>query len=578
MTPRAAWPVIGIGLILAGLFLPDGWYDPIPSPDNLPRPELSGAVLFRISLLIEGVVFVGLGFRRSWYRRLAPEERPQFHGAPATEETVSRTAARWWVVAITILAAVLRVYGIDGELWLDEVNARLLYRDASPVQIFVSYVTSNNHLLYTLLVKLVVALLGEREWVMRLPAVIFGIATIPVMYRASRLVLSRWSSLAAAALLAVSYHHVFFSQNARAYSAYLLFSLTASFFLTRALQDDRLRAWAFYVATTLLNFSATLIAAFVFAAHLVAGAIAVLALMRVTKTIPRLVIRVAAVAAVTGFFGFQLYAAALPQMLIYMRLVYVDPAAGFAPLSWEFVRALAEGLSAGYGAGWVMAAAVPALAIGGAGFVSLLRRNWAFVLTLTLPGVLLGAFLILRALVISPRFFLLALPLGIMCGTRGLEIAFAIVAGRWVDRRRVTALATAAVVLMAAASLWSLRRYYAVPKQAFRASLVHIQSSRAPGDIIIVVHLAAGGYEFYAPKFGLRDGEDFFLVRTVERLDRVLAAHPGRRAIAVTTFPRALRLTVPDLADRIARDWVEERRFPATVGDGEVTVWIPRRR
>jgi hypothetical protein len=135
---------------------------------------------------------------------------------------------------------------------------------------------------------------------------------------------------------------------------------------------------------------------------------------------------------------------------------------------------------------------------------------------------------------------------------------------------------TIAILLATAVSMVPLRRYYAVPKQAYRSSLEYAETLRRPGDIVLVVHLAGGGFLYYGGALGLRQDDTHFLVRTMERIDEVLASHPGRRVLAITTFPRALRLTTPDIAERLERDWTPARTFPATVGDAEVTVWVPR--
>jgi uncharacterized membrane protein len=56
-------------------------------------------------------------------------------------------------------------------------------------------------------------------------------------------------------VLAVSYHHIFFSQNARGYSAALFFALATSGLLIRALWDDRGWRWCLYVAAMVLGFA-----------------------------------------------------------------------------------------------------------------------------------------------------------------------------------------------------------------------------------------------------------------------------------------------------------------------------------
>lgn len=55
-----------------------------------------------------------------------------------------------------------------------------------------------------------------------------GTACIPAAYWLARFALTRWQALSVALLVAVSYHLVFFSQNARGYTAHIFFSLVTS--------------------------------------------------------------------------------------------------------------------------------------------------------------------------------------------------------------------------------------------------------------------------------------------------------------------------------------------------------------
>src|SRR5205085_541164 len=141
------------------------------------------------------------------------------------------------------------------DLWLDELSPILDYRHASIWQVVTSYISSNNHLLYTIAEKLCVAAFGEREWALRLPSVIFGTAAVPVLYWIGCKVLPRYASLSAALLLAVSYHHILFSQNARGYTAYVLFSLIATGLFIDGLERDRWKTWILYTAAMVLDFA-----------------------------------------------------------------------------------------------------------------------------------------------------------------------------------------------------------------------------------------------------------------------------------------------------------------------------------
>jgi hypothetical protein len=133
-----------------------------------------------------------------------------------------------------------------------------------------------------------------------------------------------------------------------------------------------------------------------------------------------------------------------------------------------------------------------------------------------------------------------------------------------------------AIVLAGLVSTAALPRYYAVPKQAYRRALEHAEARRQPGGIVLVVHLAESGVRYYGPRYGIREGVDYFYLRSIAALERTLAVQAGRPSWLIVTFPRALRIGVPDLEARIRRDWVVDQTFPGTVGDGDLTVWRER--
>jgi uncharacterized membrane protein len=197
------------------------------------------------------------------------------------------------------------------------------------LHVLTGFVSANNHLLNTLLMKLAVAFFGEQEWAVRLPSAIFGAATIPVFCWVSRLLLSQRSSLFAALLLSVSYHHIFYSQNLRGYSMQLFFTTLAGGLLVKGLQEDRLSIWILYVAAMFFNMASLLNSGFVFAAHVLIGAAALILILRRGDSPFPLFYRLIAVFGVTAFLVFQLYASFIPQAYAYIQTTWGSPASGF---------------------------------------------------------------------------------------------------------------------------------------------------------------------------------------------------------------------------------------------------------
>ena len=103
-----------------------------------------------------------------------------------------------------------------------------------------------------------------------------------------------------------------------------------------------------------------------------------------------------------------------------------------------------------------------------------------------------------------------------------------------------------------------------------------MQELREPGDRLVVIYLAEWGFRYYAQDFGLRESEDYFYVRSLERFDEVvLEATPGR-SLLVTTLHRPLEIRYPQLLARIRSGWEIAERFPGTIGGGTLAIWTPR--
>ncbi len=578
MPTSRRWGLIVLGLAIAatGLLLPRGWYDALPWNPEVPHPPIKGVTLFQASLVLEGVivaVFGWAGWRADWGSAGLGHT-----GAEARIDAppdVSRRTAILLLGGITALALALRLINVNSDLWIDEITPIVRYRQFTPFEVVTTYLSSNNHMLNTLLVKGTTGLFGEREWAIRLPAVLFGVAGIPALYWLARLAASRLESLGIALLLAVSYHDVFFSQNARGYTAYMFFSIVATGLFTRGIMGDRRSTWVCYVGAMVANFSALLHSGFVFGAHLLIGMGA--ALVRYVRGEPSgaLLRRLCLVFGATALLGFQLWATMLPQAYAFIRTEYARAASGFSITSGEFLADVLTGLREGFGTALFLL--LPAALLGWYGFLVLLRRQWIISTALALPLALTAAVLAVRHLSASPRFFLLGLPLAAFVVVLGLgEIVRLFLARTGRGPGLAPPLAGAAIGILAIASLAAMPRYYSVPKQPYRMAVAYALQRRTPGDVIVLVYTAEHGFRYYAAGTGLQEGRDFVAVRSAAALDEVVRAKGARHLMMITTFDRALRLELPQLHAHLRAGWTPVQGFPATIHDGAITVWLPR--
>src|ERR1700677_4594065 len=84
-----------------------------------------------------------------------------------------------WLTILTILALVLRLIALDRGIWLDEVYFLLMTVRHPLSQIVTVFPGDTQHPLYSVLARLSIDAFGEHVWSLRLPAVIFGAASVP---------------------------------------------------------------------------------------------------------------------------------------------------------------------------------------------------------------------------------------------------------------------------------------------------------------------------------------------------------------------------------------------------------------
>ena len=138
---------------------------------------------------------------------------------------------------ILALACVLRIIGLDQPLWYDEL--RTLYGHVRlPWTSVMEAYEMNHHYLYSFQAKLSVLVFGESAWSLRLTAVVFGLASIAAVWVLVRDAVSVRIAHLTALLLALSYHHIWFSQNARGYTELAFWCTLGMILFLRGLSAD----------------------------------------------------------------------------------------------------------------------------------------------------------------------------------------------------------------------------------------------------------------------------------------------------------------------------------------------------
>lgn len=460
------------------------------------------------------------------------------------------------MTAVVALALVLRAYRLDTELWLDELLVRLRYMPLEFGQLLSMYDSQNHQPLYTVLARVSWLTLGGTDWTVRIPALAFGVASIVAIWRFGRRVGPETEAILAAVILAVSYHHVWFSQNARGYTAILCLTIpaTGAFLrLCNGAHRARREAWTYAVLMALATYT-HLTAALIAAGH--ALALGVTTRWSSAQSARRVTWPAAALV-LSALLTIVLYAPMLPQVV---RDV-TTPTMGGVSVEWtgagwmlaEGFRVLATGVPGG------LATAAVALVVLGTGLVSFWRQSRLATLLMLLPLVVTLVAVMAARHNLWPRFFFFGAGFIVLAAVRG---GFTLV--RWAVRWRPDAVAITGGAAVAMASLVTVPRAWE-PKQQFRAAYDFVESERLPGDEVVAVDVA---YHVYL-MLGL--GERWRFTTSPAMLAEAERSAP--RTWVVYTLPARLRAVAPLLWERLSPSRYRVIRvFPATVGGGEIHV------
>jgi mannosyltransferase len=476
------------------------------------------------------------------------------------EEDESRTP--WAALAALMVAAtVLRVIGLDRDLWLDEVYT-LIQTVRRPLwEILTLFPGDNQHMFYSVLARISVVLFGEHPWTLRLPAVVFGIGAVPALYFLARELTTRREALLATALLTVSYHHVWFSQDARGYTGMLFWTLLCTTYLLRGFRSAERSNWVAYAVAAALGTYTHLTMVFVVVSH--ATICAWLLLFPPKKEnyglaswkLPTMGMTLAAV------FTLVLYS----PVVLQVQQFFSRPSKleGISTPMWAFWETL-RGLRIGLGAESGVAVAGALFATG---LVSYWRQSRVAAAVFVLPGLVTAAGAVLARGTMYPRFYFYLLGFGVVILVRGAMVVGATLAGRMSREaeRRTNGLAwgTVLVVMLIVVSAISLQRNYRYPKQDYGGAMRFVEMLRGTGEPMVTAGEIGYVYKEYY-------GKPWMQVESVPQLETIRGR--AQRVWVLYTFPMYVERKTPELMAAIRRECTPERVFPGTVGGGDIVV------
>lgn len=158
--------------------------------------------------------------------------------------------ARWSAVAVVVLTALglaLRLANFGESLLGDELSTYWILNGAGLGDVL-SSISSDDEItppLYFVLAWLAMKIGPDPEWV-RLPSLIAGTATIPLIYLLGVRTVNRSAGLVGTAVFALSPFMVYYSTEARAYAVMMFLVTVSTLALLAAVRSNQTRWWALY--------------------------------------------------------------------------------------------------------------------------------------------------------------------------------------------------------------------------------------------------------------------------------------------------------------------------------------------
>lgn len=473
---------------------------------------------------------------------------------------------------VLILALSLRLYDLNAGLWYDEILMLTQSVRLSPEELLTTFGSLNNHILYTWLAKLSTGLFGESAWALRLPAAVLGVGSIWATWLLLKDMGWRIAALLVALLLALSYHHVWFSQNARGYTGLMFFGTMAAWSLLWAVRTNRMVWWVCYGSLSGLAMLVHLSAIFLTAGQAAALAVSIiLSKAQSRETLVRTLAGPALAAAICATMTIVVFAPLAPAVMSSLNEVAAPAfASGEEGASRDITEwrnplwTVLEIMSSFDELGIVLLPMLGLAAWGGYHFVRrapVVAGGFLLALPITL-AVLLGA-----GMRIWPRYFFPEIGVLLACGVLGAFALAEFVAANLPAKLRnvITAdrlkIAGSAIIVLAFLPL--LTGNYSSPKQNFAGAIALVRDQAQPFDQVVTVGLSKVALTDYLTP-------DWPNIATESELT---ARTQNGTVWVVTAFPSHVRTHFPEIASRLEQSFTKVREFGGTLAGGEVTVW-----
>ncbi len=551
MSKQVISAALGILCILAGLFIPSTYVVKLLSSKPVESLEqfLAGVTILKVSFVILGLLVITLGRisiggDKSYVANLYKDSHER--------------STKVILAVIILIASALRLYGLDDGLWYDEILTYVKYLGLPLGEIITFYDDQNNHLLYTLLAKLSFVVFGANAWSIRLPAVVFGVGSIWALFLLGRQVANTREGLLSAMVLTFSYHHLWFSQNARGYTGLLFWTILSSWLLLRGIYKDNGKTLIGYAIAASLGMYTHMTMMVVLIGQMV---MYLMILRKRRKEVwPGRWRALFLGFCMSGFFTILLYSLILPQIFdVYARTE--NTVKTWANPAWALLE-FVKGLEISFTNSILASVALLIFAIG---FYSYIRARFEVTVLFVVP-VLVGVIVIMgMGYTFFPRFFFFSMGFCVLIVVRG-TLVFGEKVAKLIKLKSLNPVhvGTAFCACLIFVIALSFPRAYN-PKQDYKGALNFIEKSREQSDAIVTVGIPATFPYRYFYKL------DWKAIEDLKELDAI-RSH-AKRTWLLYTMPVNFESAYPEIMESMRRDFKFIKEFGGTLNGGTIYVY-----
>ena len=153
-----------------------------------------------------------------------------------------------WIFLIILLSILLRIINLNQSLWLDEATQAILSQGS--IYSIISQRGVDFHPPLSYLITHFWMKIGTSDIWLRLLSVIFGVGTVWITYKLTKVLFDKNIALLSTILLAVSPYHIYYSQEIRMYSEAAFFAILSIYFLHLFLTKSKIVYSTGYILST----------------------------------------------------------------------------------------------------------------------------------------------------------------------------------------------------------------------------------------------------------------------------------------------------------------------------------------